>query len=325
MTKKRILVPRAIFPSTITKLREHFDVEYHELPTGLDESEFAAALADKAGVLTTTEDKIGALLVEQCRALEICANMAVGYNNLDTTSLAKKGVVVTNTPDVLTESTADFAMALLLTSARRVCEANAYLRSGLWKSWRYDLLIGADVHGATLGILGMGRIGQAIARRAARGFNMRVIYHGRKQIDPELERRCDAKYVDKATLFQTANFVILALPYAHELHHTVAAKELSMMRRDSILVNVGRGGLIDETALAQALQDGMIAAAALDVFENEPHVDQQLLQAPNLLMTPHIASGTVRTRERMANLAADNLISYLTRGVALTPVTSLTG
>ncbi len=323
MGKKRILVPRAVFPATVAKLREHFEVDYREQPHALSGTELATALSGKAGVLTTTEDKIDAQLAAQCDALEICANMAVGYNNLDVASLSTLGIVVTNTPDVLTESTADYAMALVLAGARRVCEADLFLRSGQWTNWRYDLMMGADVHGATLGIIGMGRIGQALARRAARGFDMNVIYHNRRRASTDIENKVGATYVEKETLLRTSDFVVLTLPYSAESHHFIAATELSTMKRSSILVNVGRGGLIDETALASALHSKTVAGAALDVFEGEPCVNPDLLRAPNALLTPHIASATLRTRERMAELAADNLISFLLHGAALTPVSSI--
>ncbi|MFY7858450.1 MAG: 2-hydroxyacid dehydrogenase, partial [Limnohabitans sp.] len=253
------------------------------------------------------------------------ANMAVGFNNFDVPAMTAAGVQASNTPDVLTETTADFGFALLMATARRVCESEHFLRAGQWTKWSYDMFAGAEVHGSTLGILGMGRIGQGIARRAAHGFGMQVIYHNRSQLSAELEAECQARYVSKQELLQSADHVMLVVPYSAESHHTIGAAELAQMKPTATLINIARGGIVDDAALAKALAARQIAAAGLDVFEGEPSVHPDLLKVPNVVLTPHIASATVKTRKAMAQLAADNLVAYLTRGQALTPLNNVTG
>jgi glyoxylate reductase len=220
--------------------------------------------------------------------------------------------MVTNTPEVLNETTADFAWALLLATARRVTEAEHWLRGGHWQKWRYDSFLGEDVHGSTLGIIGMGRIGQAIARRSI-GFDMRVIYHNRSRVAPELEARANnAQFVGKEELLKTADHVMLALPYSPQTHHTIGAAELALMKPTATLVNIARGGIVDDAALIAALRARRIAAAGLDVFENEPAFEPAFLTLSNVVLTPHIASASDPTRRAMANCAADNLIAALT-------------
>jgi gluconate 2-dehydrogenase len=201
-----------------------------------------------------------------------------------------------------------------------MAEGEHFLRAGKWTKWSYDMMAGAEVHGSTLGILGMGRIGQGIAKRGAHGFGMNVIYHNRSRLAPELEAACKARYVSKEELLGTADHLVLVLPYSPESHHAVGAAELAQMKPTATLVNIARGGIVDDAALAQALRDKRIAAAGLDVFEGEPKVHPDLLTVPNVVLTPHIASATVPTRMAMANLAADNLIGFLVHGKPLTPV-----
>jgi gluconate 2-dehydrogenase len=220
----------------------------------------------------------------------------------------------------LTETTADFGFALLMATARRVTESEHYLRAGQWSKWSYDMFAGAEVHGSTVGIIGMGRIGQGIARRAAHGFGMQVLYHNRSRLNPELEAECKARYVDKGTLLREADHVVLVVPYSAASHHTIGAHELAQMKPTATLVNIARGGIVDDAALAQALKDRRIAAAGLDVFEGEPTVHPDLLTVPNVVLTPHIASATIKTRMAMAQLAADNLMDYLLRGQTCTPI-----
>jgi gluconate 2-dehydrogenase len=248
------------------------------------------------------------------------ANMAVGFNNFDVPSMTAAGVLASNTPDVLTETTADFGFALLMATARRVSESEHFLRAGKWTKWSYDMFAGAEVNGSTLGILGMGRIGQGIARRGAFGFGMKVIYHNRSRLSAQLEADCKASYVSKEELLKTADHVMLVVPYSAESHHTIGAKELNLMKTTATLINIARGGIVDDAALAKALANRQIAAAGLDVFEGEPAVNPELLKVPNVVLTPHIASATVQTRLAMAQLAADNLIAYFTQGRALTPL-----
>jgi gluconate 2-dehydrogenase len=318
--KQKILVARAVFPEVIAKLRAHFDVEANQADEAWAKPQLAARLADKAGALTTGGDRIDAETLDSATQLKICANMAVGFNNFDIPEMTKRKVLGTNTPDVLTETTADFGFALLMATARRITESEHFLRAGKWNRWSYDMFSGADVHGATLGILGMGRIGQGIARRGAHGFGMNVIYHNRSRLSPDLEAQCKARYVGKEELLRTCDHLVLVLPYSAQSHHTIGAAELAMMKPTATLVNIARGGIVDDAALAAALRDKRIAGAGLDVFEGEPKVHPDLLTVPNVVLTPHIASATVPTRKAMANLAADNLIAFLVHGKPLTPL-----
>lgn len=320
MSRPAVLVARAVFPEVVERLATHFEVEANPDDVIWSRAEFVAHLQGKAGVLTTGSERIDADLLAACPALRIVANMAVGYNNFDVPAMTSAGVLGTNAPDVLTETTADFGMALLLATARRLCESEHFLRAGLWKTWRYDMFLGAEVHSSTLGIIGMGRIGQAVARRAALGFGMRVLYHNRSRLAGELEAACGARYVEKDELLRTADHVMLVLPYSAQSHHTIGAAELAQMKPTATLVNLARGGIVDDAALAVALRERRIAAAGLDVFEGEPRVHPDLLNVPNVVLTPHIASATGGTRLAMAQLAADNLIDFLTTGRARTPV-----
>lgn len=311
--KPSVLVTRAIFPDVIDRLAQYFDVDANQEDLVLDAPALRARLAGKAGVLANAADRIDGNLVAALPQLRAVCNMAVGYNNLDVPALTAAGIVATNTPDVLTETTADFGWALLMATARRVTESEHYLRAGKWERWSYDMLVGVDVHGSTLGILGMGRIGQGLARRAA-GFGMQVLYHNRSQLPADVEQSLNARYVSKAELLQQADHLILVLPYSAESHHSIGAAELAQMKPSATLINLARGGIVDDGALAAALRDRKIFAAGLDVFEGEPAVHPDLLTVPNVVLTPHIASASEKTRRAMANLAADNLIAALDAG-----------
>ena len=320
MSKPRILIARAVFPEVVEHLSLHFQVESNQEDVLRSPAELAARLADKDGALTTGSERIDRSLLAACPRLRIVANMAVGYNNFDVEAMTAVGVQGTNTPDVLTETTADFGFALLMATARRVTESEHFLRAGRWNKWSYDMFAGAEVHGTRLGIIGMGRIGQGIARRGAHGFGMEVVYHNRSRLAPALEAECKARYVAKDELLRTADHVVLVLPYTAASHHTIGAAELALMKPTATLVNIARGGIVDDAALAQALRERRIAAAGLDVFEGEPQVHPGLLEVPNVVLTPHIASATVGTRLAMANLAADNLIAFFDGRGPLTPV-----
>jgi len=315
-----VLLTRRLFPEVLQRLSAHFEVRDNPDDAVWTPAELIERLQGQWGVLATQGERIDATVLAACPQLRVVANMAVGFNNLDLEALARHGVQASNTPDVLTESTADFGMALLLATARRISEGERYLRAGRWHKWSADLLLGAEVHHSTLGILGMGRIGQAIARRAAHGFAMQVLYHNRSPLDAATERACAARYVSKAELLRQADHLLLVLPYTSANHHTIAAAELAQMKPSATLVNLARGGIVDERALAHALRSGQLAAAGLDVFEGEPQVRPELLELPNVVLTPHIASSTRGTRLGMALLAADNLITYHQRGQLLTPV-----
>ena len=315
-----VLVARAIFPETLARLGEHFELKLNPDDTPWTAPELRTQLQGCWGALTTGSERMDEATLAACPDLRVVCNMAVGYNNIDVAACAARGVVVTNTPDVLTETTADFGFALLLATARRITEAERFLRAGRWDRWAYNMMVGPDVHGSTLGILGMGRIGQAIARRGAHGFGMRVIYHNRSRLAESVEAECRASYVSKDDLLAQADHLMIVVPYSASSHHAIGAPELAGMKPTATLVNIARGGVVDDLALARALRQGTIAAAGLDVFEGEPQVTPALLALDNVVLTPHIASASLATRLAMSDLAANNLIALATRGQALTPV-----
>ncbi|HTN64562.1 MAG TPA: D-glycerate dehydrogenase [Burkholderiaceae bacterium] len=309
--KPRILIARAIFPEVIERLAAHFEVESNQDDRVFSAAELQQKLRDKDGLLATGSERVTAELIGAGTRLKAVCNMAVGYNNIDLAAATRAGILVTNTPDVLNQTTADFGWALLMATARRVTEAEHWLRAGHWNKWSYDGFLGADVHGSTLGIIGMGRIGQAIARRSL-GFDMQVLYHNRSHLAPELEAHCNhAQYVSKQQLLRDADHVMLVLPYSPESHHTIGAAELALMKPGATLVNIARGGIVDDVALIAALRARRIAAAGLDVFENEPALHPDFLGLSNVVLTPHIASASEPTRRAMADCAAANLIAAL--------------
>jgi gluconate 2-dehydrogenase len=308
MERSRVTVSRRIFPELIEHLRREFDVVDNQRDLAWQPAELAAAMKDSDAALITGGERIDDTLLDQCPRLKIVANIAVGYNNIDLAACTARGVLATNTPDVLTEATADHAWALLLAAARRVGESERWLRTGQWKRWTFEMFGGAEVSGTTLGILGMGRIGRAIARRAS-GFAMRVIYHNRTRLAPSDE--AGARYVDFETLLRESDHLVLVVPYSKAVHHIIGSKQLALMKRGATLVNIARGGVVDDAALAAALRAGHLGAAGLDVFENEPAVDPGLLEVENVVLTPHIASSTRATRAAMANLAIDNVRAAL--------------
>jgi glyoxylate/hydroxypyruvate/2-ketogluconate reductase len=320
MSKPSILVSRATFPEVLEKLGQYFELDTNQADDIWPKEQLIARLQGKAGVFTTGSERIDAEVVKACPGLKIAANMAVGYNNFDIPAMTAAGVLGTNAPEVLNETTADLGFTLLMATARRVSESEAFLRAGQWKKWSFDMFVGGDIHGSTLGILGMGRIGRAVAKRGAFGFDMNVIYHNRSRLAPELEAEVKARYVSKQELFSQADHIVLVLPYTAENHHTVAASEIALMKPTSTLINIGRGGLVDENALAAALAANKILGAGLDVFEGEPAVNPALLALKNVVLTPHIGSASVPTRKAMAHLAADNLIGYLIEGQPKTPL-----
>lgn len=309
----RVWVSRPLFDDIIDRLREYFEVDYETEDRPWSAAQMADKLREVDGALLGVGDRVDANAIAQAKHLRAIANTGVGYNNLDLAALSARGIVATNTPDVLNETVADFAWALMLATARRVGEGERYLRAGRWKESSYRLLLGSDVYGRTLGIYGMGRIGQAIARRAA-GFAMPVIYHNRSRLDAETERECRAQYVGREEMFRRADFLVLVLPLTKETRHAVGAAELAWMKPDAMLINVARGGIVDDDALVEALTSRRLAAAGLDVFENEPALHAVLPTLDNVVLTPHIASASVATRRAMTSLAVDNLIAALGYG-----------
>lgn len=307
----KVLVARAVFPDEIERLRQWFEVADNPQDVVFDKRTLIERLQGKAGAITTGTERIDAEVLDANPQLRAVCNMAVGYNNLDVAACTARGVLCSNTPDVLTDTTADFGFALMMAAARRICESEHFLRRGEWRQWSYDMFVGPEVHGSTLGILGMGRIGQAIARRGHAGFGMRVIYHNRSRLPETIEQSLDAQWVDLPALLRESDHLMVVVPYSAESHHLIGAAELAQMKPTATLTNIARGGVVDDAALAAALRDRRIAAAGLDVFEGEPQVHPHLLQVPNVVLTPHIASATTATRRAMCRLACDNLIAAL--------------
>lgn len=311
--KPKILVTREIFKDVLDCLANHFEVTSNQTDVPMDPRTLADALSDKSGVLTTLVDRVDEALLCACPELKAVCNIAVGFNNIDLAACARAGVMVTNTPGVLDDSTADFTWALILATARRVVEADGHLRAGRWKGWHLKQFLGTDVHHATLGILGFGRIGRKVARRAA-GFDMTILYHNTRPVPADEERACHAAYVSKKELLARADILSLHVPYDPSTHHLVGARELALMKPGAVLINTARGGVVDDAALLAALQSGRLAGAGLDVFENEPALHPALVGLPNVVLTPHIASSSAATRHAMAMLAARNLVAALTTG-----------
>jgi glyoxylate/hydroxypyruvate/2-ketogluconate reductase len=311
MTPATVFIARRVFGDIVDRLRVHFDVRTHEGEAPLAQPELVAALQGCAGVFITGSEKIDATLLDACPQLKAVCTMAVGYNNIDVPACTARGVVVTNAPGVLTETTADFGFALMMATARRISESERFLREGRWRHWGVDMFAGGDIHGATLGILGMGRIGQAIARRGHGGFDMPVAYHNRSRLAPDVEASLGATWTTLPDLLRTVDHLVIVTPYTPQTHHLVGAEQLKLMKPTATLTNIARGGVVDDAALAEALAAGTIAAAGLDVFEGEPVVHPALLALRNVVLTPHIASASMPTRRAMATLAVDNLLAAL--------------
>jgi len=309
--KPKILVTREVFDETLDYLGAHCEVESNQRDQPFDQDTLAGRLADKAGVLCALTDRIDARLLGRARELKVVANIAVGYNNIDVAACTARGILATNTPGVLDDSTADLAFALMLAAARRLTEVERYVREGEWTGWRLKQWLGVDVHHATLGIVGMGRIGQVIAKRAS-GFEMKVLYSNRKPVAKEIEQRLGATYVTREELLKRSDFVILQVPYSPETQHLIGARELALMKPTAILINSTRGGVVDDAALIAALKDGTIRGAGLDVFENEPKLNPGFFELRNVVLAPHIGSSTEATRRAMAMTAAKNLVAALT-------------
>jgi glyoxylate reductase len=255
-------------------------------------------------------DQVDAQLLEAGTTLKVVANVAAGYDNIDIRAATQRGIVVTNTPGAVTEATADLTWGLLLSIARRISEGDRYIRAGKWHEWKFMFMLGGDVYGRTLGIIGMGRIGQAVARRA-QGFGMRVLYHNRRRLEVPLEQALGATWVELPTLLQQADFVSVHVPLTAETTHRISETEFRMMQPTAYLINTARGAVVDEAGLVRALAEGWIAGAALDVFEREPELQQELLALENVVLVPHIGSASVATRTRMAVMAAENLLAAL--------------
>ncbi len=294
-------------------------MDLHAGDKPLSKTELMKRLKGRQGLVCLITDAIDATVLESSPDLKVVSNVAVGFNNIDVAAATKRGVVVTNTPDVLTETTADFAWTLLMATARRVVEADRYVRDGKFTQWEYMVLLGGDVHDKTLGIIGFGRIGRAMARRAL-GFNMRVLYQDAVAADPATERELRATRTDTATLLRDSDFVTIHTPLLPDTRHLINAQSLRTMKKTAYLVNASRGPVVDEAALVQALTEGWIAGAGLDVFEEEPKVHPGLMGLSNVVLAPHIASASSDTRIKMAALAVDNCLAVLEGQTPPTPV-----
>jgi glyoxylate reductase len=313
----RVLVTREI-PEAGLRLLADFDVTIlAERPPTRDE--LLEAVRGTSGVLSTaTENMDGAVMDAAGEGLRVIANMAVGYDNIDVEAAGERGIVVTNTPGVLDETTADVAFMLVLAAARRLGEGERLLRAGKWEWWGPKQLRGLDVWGKRLGIVGMGRIGRAVARRG-RGFGMEILYHNRSRKE-DAENELGARYLDLDDLLRESDFVSIHTPLTDETRHLISERELGLMRETAVLVNTSRGPVVDEGALAAALAEGRIFAAGLDVYEEEPKVHPELLELENVVLAPHVGSATIDTRDKMATLAAENLAGVLRGEEPKTPV-----
>jgi len=303
---------RALIPRDVA-------VDYNSGKTGLSKAELISRLRGKDALICHIISTIDDEVLAAAPTVKVVANVAVGYNNIDVAAARRRGVVVTNTPDVLTETTADFAWTLLMAAARRVVEADHFSRSGQWQKWEWDLLWGADIFGKTLGVVGFGRIGRAVARRAL-GFNMRVLYQDAVRADAAVERELRATRMDLEPLLAESDFVSLHTPLLPETRHLMGERTLKLMKKSAILVNAARGPVVDEAALVRALKEGWIAGAGLDVFEEEPKIHPRLLPLKNVVLAPHIASASFDTRLAMASLAVRNCLAVLDGKPPLTPV-----
>jgi lactate dehydrogenase-like 2-hydroxyacid dehydrogenase len=307
----KVVITRGIFPEIVESLSRRFDVVHNAEDRPWTPEELARHLQGASGAMATVMDKFDEPVLAQCPDLKVISNIAVGYNNIDVPAATKRGIKVTNTPGVLDDTTADLTWSLLMAAARRIPEADAYVRRGDWKiAFGVQYFLGQDIHHATLGIIGMGRIGQAIAKRAL-GFDMRVVYNNRSRLADSDEQRLNATWVERDDLLAQSDFVVVMAPYSPATHHLIGAAEIAKMKPTAILVNSARGGVVDDAALVDALKAKRIAGAGLDVFEGEPKLNPEFLKLPNVALTPHIGSASRATRIIMCNTAAANMTAVL--------------
>src|SRR5216110_1450884 len=316
---KNVFISNNLPQGSVGLIPRSYSLDYNDSDAPLSKAELISRLKGKDGLICHIISTIDDEVLAAAPTLKVVANVAVGYNNIDVAAAKRRGIVVTNTPDVLTETTADFAWALLMAAARRVVEADRFARSGQWSRWQWDLLWGNDVYGKTLGVIGFGRIGRAVARRAL-GFNMRVLYHDTVRADGAAERELTATYVERDTLLRESDFVSLHTLFIPETKHLLNERTLRLMKKTAILVNAARGPIVDEAALVRALREGWIAGAGLDVFEEEPKIHPGLLSLANVTLAPHIASASLDTRLAMATLAVRNCLAVLEGKPPITPV-----
>ena len=308
--KKKILVTRNLPNKAMKLLYETYEVELNPHDRVMTEDELIEGIRDKQGLLCLLTDNISAEIMDEAKNLKVISNYAVGFNNIDVKAATERGIPVTNTPGVLTETTADLAWALLMATARRVVEADAFMRKGAYKGWGPMLFLGGDVYGKTLGLIGMGRIGSAVARRAV-GFNMRILYYDMNRLPEDEEKVLNLEYADFDEILRSSDFVSLHVPLVPSTKHLIGTRELSLMKPTSYLINASRGPVVDEKALVEALRSKKIAGAGLDVYENEPEMAPGLAQLESVVLLPHIASASVDTRTKMGTIAACNLMTGL--------------
>jgi len=305
----KVFITRPLPRQVVEPLATRCDWKMHPEDAPIDPQRLLEACREIEGLMVAGA-RVSQEVLEQAPRLRVISNVGVGYDNIDVAACTRRRILVTNTPDVLTEATADLAFALLISVARRIVESDRYVREGRWHYWQWAYLWGTDLFGKTLGVYGLGRIGKAMARRA-RGFSMRVLYHDSVRATPALEQELGAQFVDRETLLREADFLTLHVPLTPETHHLITARELALLKPTAFLINAARGKVVDEAALVEALESRRIAGAGLDVFEQEPQVHPALLALPNAVLTPHVGSATSETRLAMAMLAAENLLAAL--------------
>ena len=309
--RPKVLITRKIFEESIAHLARYCDVDANQRDVPLTPRQLIRRLQGKQGAITLLTDIISDAVLSRCPDLKIVSNVAVGFNNLDVKAATERGVMMTNTPGVLDDTTADFTWCLILAAGRGLVDADRYLRSGKWGGWGLMQFLGRDIHGKTLGICGLGRIGRRVAERA-RGFDMRILYTERTRAAEEIERGLGVAFVDKRTLLKESDVVTLHVPLTPETTHYISTAELKLMKPTAVLVNTSRGPVVDEVALVQALREKRIAAAGLDVYEREPRPAPGLTRLKNVVLAPHIGSASMETRLKMSNMAAESCVAGLT-------------
>ena len=307
--KPKVLITRPVQQAAIDEVSAKCDVQVHAIDEPMSAELLAKALRDVDAIMPCGL-RVGKDAIENAAKLRVVANIGAGYDNIDVNECTRRRILVTNTPDVLTEATADLAFALTLAAARRVVEGDRFVRRGNWPHWQWNFLWGSEMHGKTLGLYGFGRIGQAMARRG-RGFSMRILYHARHRVPENIEKELGAQWVDRDELMRESDFLSLHVPLTAETHHSISRLEFALMKPSAYLINTARGNIIEEEALVEALQAGRLGGAGLDVFEREPKVHPALIEMDNVVLLPHIGSATAETRLRMALLASANLLAAL--------------
>ena len=308
--KPKVLVSRTIQDRPLALLREHAEVIVNPHDRSMTLEEIIAELPGKAAMMAMGGDPVNERLLSSGKELKIVANNAVGFNNMDVEAATRLKIALSNTPDVLTDTTADLSFAIMMAVARRICEAERFVRAGKWVGWHPNLLLASDIHGKTLGVVGLGRIGAAVAKRAL-GFNMKILYNDIRKVETGLIDMLRAQFMPLKDLLANSDFVTLHVPLSSETRHLIGREELQQMKKTAFLINASRGPVVDEKALVEALQKGWIAGAGLDVFEWEPKVSPEFMTMDNVVMVPHIGSATFATREAMSFTAAKNIIAAL--------------